>query len=180
MLGRETPQGGHNPPYLLGRPAFTLIELLIVIVILAICYGLALPTLGDSKELRLREAARMLAADLELAQTESITHSDNLRIVKFDTVNHRYWIAPASTPDTPITDPLSSQPFLVAFGTGRAGAATGVTIQAVSLGGDQEIHFNPYGSPDQSTNATVTLACGTATMTVQVEAGTGEVSVTSP
>jgi len=157
--------------------AFTLIELLIVIVILGICYGLVLPTMGDSKELRLREAARMLAADIELAQTESITHADDPRIVKFDTTNHQYWIAPASTPDTPITDTVRKESFLVSFGTGRASGTSGVTITAVNLDGDNEIHFDAYGTPDQTTNATITLACGPATMTIQIEANSGDVSV---
>jgi len=159
------------------KRAFTLIELLIVLVLLSIAFGLVLPMIGDSKELRLREAARMLAADLEFAQNESISHGDDPRLIKFDTTDHEYWIAAASDPDTPITDSVRKEPFLVSFGTGRAAGTAGVTIQSISLDGDDELRFNAYGAPDQTTDATVTLACGPATMTVQVAAGSGEVTV---
>ncbi|GMU23670.1 MAG: hypothetical protein AMXMBFR13_37480 [Phycisphaerae bacterium] len=153
-------------------------ELLIVMVVLAIAFGMVLPILGDTRALRLREAARMLAADFEFAQSESITHADNTRLVKFDTSLHRYWIAPSSTPDTPITDPSNGTPLMTQFGTGRAAGTAGVTLQSIaSLGGDGVLKFDAYGTPDQSTDATVTLATGGQTMTVRVKAGTGEVSI---
>ena len=158
------------------RWGFTLVELLILIVLLAIVAGLALPMLGDSKQLPLREAARLLAADIEFAQNESIAHGSDTRLIKFDTANEQYWIAPSSTPDTPITDAVRQEPFLVAYGTGRASSLNLVTIQSVSLGGDDELRFNAYGSPDQSTTASVTLAAGAATITVQVAPGSGEVT----
>ena len=161
------------------RPAFTLIELMIVMIVIGIAFGLALPMMGDTQELRLRQAARMLAADIEFAQNESIAHPDDRRIVKFDTVDHGYRITSvnASPADTPIDDPVSHQPFLVTYGTGRAETLTDVTIQAFSLGGDDSVQFNAYGVPDQATDATITLACGPSTLTVYIAAGTGEVTV---
>jgi len=148
-----------------------------VIVVIAIAFGLTLPLMGDSKELRLQAAARLLAGDLEFTQNESITHGDDPRLIKFDTDNNQYWIAAASDVDTPITDPVRKEPLLVSFGTGRASGSSGVTIQSISLGGDDELRFNAYGAPDQAAAATVTLACGPATMTVQVAPGTGEVTI---
>jgi Tfp pilus assembly protein FimT len=161
--------------------AFTLVEALIVVVLLGITVGVALPMLGDARTLRLREAARMLAADIEFAQSESIAHADDPRLVKFDTGGNRYWVAAASAPDTPLTDTADGQPLLNVFGTGRAEAATGVTIQSISLGGDAILKFDAYGSPDQTTDATVrlaiTVAGGTQTLTVRVKTGSGEVGV---
>jgi hypothetical protein len=121
----------------------------------------------------------MLAADLEFAQNESIAHTDDPRIVKFDTVDDGYRITSvnASPADMPVDDPISGEPFLVAFGTGRAETLSGVTIQGFSLGGDDSIQFDAYGTPDQTTDATITLACGPSTMTIQVASGTGEVSI---
>lgn len=158
---------------------FTLIELMIVMVIIGIAFGLALPFIGDSKELRLREAARMLAADLEFAQSESIAHPDNLRIVKFNSSTSEYWITSvsASPTDTPITDPARNTPFLVQFGIGRAEGIGGVTIASYSLGGDNAICFDAYGAPDQTTTASITLACGPETVTVQIAPGSGEISI---
>ena len=178
MPGNHGQRHSHAPPADLCRDrAFTLIELLMVMVLIGIAFGLALPMMGDSKELRLRAAARMLAADIEFAQNESIAHGDDSRLIKFDTTEHEYWIATVSDPDTPITDLVRKEPFLVSFGTGRASGTSGVTIQSISLGGDDELRFNAYGVPDQTTDASVTLACGPATMTIQVAAGSGEVSI---
>ena len=138
--------------------AMTLVELLIVMLLLGIAFGLAAPMMGDSKELRLRAAARMLAADFEFAQNESIAHPDDRRVVVFDTTNNdKYWIAPASDTSqaNAITDIVRKEPFVVQFGTGRAASTYEVQIQSVSLGGDDEVRFDAYGSPDQSTDATV-------------------------
>jgi len=129
---------------------FTLVELLIVIVLLGIAAGLALPMLGDAKPLQLREAARLLAADIEFAQNESIAHGDDPRLITFDTAKNCYWIAPASAPDTPITDLVRQEPYLVTLGAGR---------------------------PDQTTTATITLAAGSSALIVQVASGSGEVTI---
>ena len=152
---------------------------MIVMVVIGIAFGLALPMMGDTQELRLRQAARMLAADIEFAQNESIAHPDDPRIIKFDTVDHGYRITSvnASPADTPIDDPVSHTPFLVTYGSGRAEMLSDVTVQAFSLGGDDSVQFSAYGVPDQATDATITLACGPSTVTVQVAAGTGEVTV---
>lgn len=162
------------------RTAFTLVEALIVALLLGIVIGLAAPSMGDSGTLRLREAARMLAADLEFAQSESIAHGDDPRVVKFDTSNNRYWVAAASAPDVPATDPSNRQPLLTVFGSGRAAEMTGVVIESVSLG-DSVLGFDAYGSPDEATDATIRLAVqaagGMQTLTVRVKAGSGEISV---
>jgi prepilin-type N-terminal cleavage/methylation domain-containing protein len=169
---------GHSRPR-----AFTLVELLIVLAMTGIIVGLVLPTLGDSRMLRLRAAARMLAADLEFAQSESIAHPDNLRLVKFDTSTtpHRYWVAASSAPDTPLADPSNQQPLLNVFGSGRASGTGGVMLQSVNVGGAGVLKFDAYGSPDQTTDATVQLSIqvgsGTQTLTVRAKAGSGEVSV---
>jgi type II secretory pathway pseudopilin PulG len=161
--------------------AFTLVEALIVVLLLGIVFGLGLPKLGDNRMLSLREAARMMAADIEFAQSESIVHGDDARLVKFDTSNSSYWVAAASAPDTPVTDPSNRRPFLTVFGSGRASSMAGVVIQSVSAGGDAILKFDAYGCPDQATDATVQLAIqaagGTQTLTVRVKAGSGEVSI---
>jgi len=168
-------QGQHNDNR--WRPGFTLVELLIVIVLLGIVGGLALPMLGDSKQLQLREAARLLAADIEFTQNESIAHGDDPRMIKFDTANNQYWIAPASAPDTPITDIVLQEPYLVSLGSGRAAGVGLVTIQSIDLSGDDELRFDAYGSPDQTGPATITLSAGTSTLTIQVAPGSGEVTI---
>lgn len=153
-------------------------ELMVVVSIVAIVAALAVPRLGANDETRVRAAARLLVADLEYAQIESITHSGAPRVVVFDTSTSTYRIATAATPATPITNPVSKQPYTVTFGTGATTSFAGVTIQSISLGGGTQIAFGPYGQTTQSAStSTITLAGGARRITISVDAGTGEVSV---
>jgi len=157
--------------------AFTLVEILIVIMVLAILAAVVVPMSGSTDATRLMAAARLLVVDIEFAQHTSITHPDDPALLKIDQANNQYWIAQASDVGTPVTDPGSLQPLLGQFGTGRGTPFTGVTIQSYSLDGDTELHFSGVGVPDQTSDATVVLANGVHTMTITVAAGSGEVSV---
>jgi prepilin-type N-terminal cleavage/methylation domain-containing protein len=157
--------------------AFTLIELMIVLVILAIVAAVVLPMTGTTAATQLIGAGRLLVADIQYAQHESITHPDDPCLLKVDQPGNRYWIAKVSAADTPIADPASKGQFLVAFGSGRASALAGVTMRSYSLGGDTELRFDGFGQPDQTTTATIVLTCGGATLTVSVDPISGEVSV---
>ncbi|MCC6679762.1 MAG: prepilin-type N-terminal cleavage/methylation domain-containing protein [Phycisphaeraceae bacterium] len=167
----------HPPSAIRHQAAFTLVELLIVILILGIAAGLVVPQLGHTASTRLIEAARLLAADLGEAQIESMTHGQDLRLVVFDPDNNAYQIATASDPATPITNPIGDVPYRVTFGSDRAGALTGVTIDSLSVGGDDQLGFGIYGQLDQTPDATITLACQDKTITLTVQASTGEVTI---
>jgi len=163
-----------SSPY--ARRGFTLIEILLVVVIVMISSALVLPMFQQNESTRLAGAARLLAADLSYAQMESISHGDDPRVVVFDTVNATYRIAPSSDPSTPIAGD-AGMPYSVSFGTGRAASLTGVTIQSVSVGGDDTLGFLLYGQLDQTTDATVTLGSGNFSLTLTVDAVSGEVSI---
>ncbi len=161
------------------RHAFTLIEVMIVVVVLAILAALAAPMFGQAHETTLRTAAQLLAADLAYAQIESIAHGDDPRIVTFDSVAHRYFIAAQSAPATPITNPVGNVPYEVVFGQGRAATMAGVTIQGYALNGDAVLGFGLYGQTDQSDVATITLALLGRSVTVSVDPISGEATVGS-
>ena len=171
------PQQQDARPPAFAHRTFTLVEMLIVIVLVAIAATLAMPMLADTDATRLQAATRLLVADLAFAQIESITHADDPCVVTFDSVNASYTIAKSSAPGTPITEPITNQPYVTQFGSGRASEMTGVTIQGYSLGGDSQIAFGPYGETDQTTTATITLQSGTLTMTIQIDAESGETSI---
>jgi spore coat protein U-like protein len=97
--------------------------------------------------------------------------------VVFDTTNHRYHLARASDTTTPLTHPTSLQPYRITFGQGQAYALAGVQITSVSVGGDNQLKFGAYGQIDQSANATITVACDGETVTVTVDAVTGETTI---
>ena len=157
--------------------AFTLVELLIVIVLVAIAATLAMPLVADTDATRLQAAARLLAADLAFAQVESITHADDLCVVTFDPANGSYTIAKSSAPGTPITNPATGRPYVTQFGSGRAAELAGVSIQGTALGGDNQIVFGIFGQIDQTAAGTITLQAGTLTIVVQIDPASGEVSL---
>lgn len=170
-------QAGELRSRVSGGRALTLVELLIVVVVASIAATLAIPLLTETDSTRLRAATRLLVADLAFAQIESITNAADTCVVTFDLGAASYTLAKSSTPGTPITDPGTNQPYVVQFGSGRAAELAGVSIQAYSLGGDNQIAFGIYGQTDQTTAATITLQAGAMAMTVKIDPATGEASV---
>ncbi|MEM9914827.1 MAG: hypothetical protein AAF911_07700 [Planctomycetota bacterium] len=156
---------------------FTITEILVMVAVLSIASALAVPMFRDQGPTQLRSAAKLLAADLDAAKVESLTHGDDPRLVVFDTTNHTYHLAATSDPATPITNPVDRQPYLVDFGLGRAAALGMVEIQSVDLDGDDELGFGLYGQLDQTTAATITLAAGDATVTLTLDPATGEATI---
>lgn len=163
-----------------GRSAFTLVELVIVILVLVVAAGVVAPALGGNETTKLREAARLIAADLAYAQIDSIAHADDPRVVRFDLAANRYWIASRSTPNTPLVK--GGEPYRVTLGRGRASALHGVRLVAVSVNGDpakttDALGFGIYGELDQATPATIELGCGEARLTLTVDPTTGEAAI---
>ena len=86
-----------NTLWVRARPAgFTLVEMMIVVLVLAIAAALAVPMMGNTAPNKLKGAASMLAADLAYAQVESIAHGDDTRLLVFDNPSDTYHIAAAS------------------------------------------------------------------------------------
>jgi len=156
---------------------FTLVEMLIVVMIVAIVAAMAVARLGNTSMTKLKAAAAMLTADLGLAQIESIGHAADLRVVVFSTATGTYYLAAASDPDTPINNPMTKGPYRVTFGQGPAHALDGVTLSAISTGGDDRVQFGVYGQLDQAAAATITLTCGEESLVLTVHAVTGEVTL---
>lgn len=164
------------------RRGVSMLELMIVVSILGIIGALALPMFTGTDATRLRAAANVLAADLDAARAESIAHGENLRLVVFDDTNHAWHIAAASDDTTPINHADTGQPYLRTIGTSGLKQLQGVTISAFDLDtasetDDNKLGFGLYGQLDQTTDATITLAAGSSTITLTVNAETGEVTI---
>lgn len=156
---------------------FTITEVIVMVAVLSIASAMVVPAFRDQNTTQLRSAAKLLAADLDAAKVESLTHGDDPRLVVFDTTNHTYHIAAASDPATPITNPVGRQPYLVDFGVGRAAALGMVEIDRVDLDGDDELGFGLYGQLDQTAPATITLSARDATITLTIDPATGEATI---
>lgn len=158
--------------------AFTLIEVLLIVLLLAVTAALAAPMFSGDDATKLRAAAQVLIADLAFAQMESIAHGDDPRVVVFDTVNHGYYIAAESDDETPITNPVGNLPYQVRFGQGAAANWAGVTISTLELDDEDDIlGFGIYGQLDQPDPAAITLSCNSSTITITLDPVTGEASV---
>lgn len=156
---------------------FSLIEMLTVVTCLAVISYLVVSSTSDSDLPRLRSAARLLVADIEYAQLQSMGNSVDPCVLVFDLGDSTYHVARVSDPATPIDDPGSGLAFVTAYGNGRASGLDGVTFSVVDVGGDTELSFDAFGAPDQVTDATITLACGDDEITVRVDGDTGAPSI---
>jgi prepilin-type N-terminal cleavage/methylation domain-containing protein len=85
------PEQARRQPRPLRRPAFTLIEVLITIALLAILAAALIPQItGDIPE-RLEAAGQIVAADLEYACSLAVANNSSYRLT-FDPTANRYWL----------------------------------------------------------------------------------------
>lgn len=190
--------------------AFTLVELLSVIVLMAIAAQLALPLMGNRDQYRLREAVKLVAADVQFAQADSIAHPDQPRAIVFDTALRKYWIAPwvstalAPAESNAIKDPVRRDPanpalfapFSVTFPTaaapgppnGRAAALANVSIASmqnlISQAGFYFLPFDGYGTPlditGQPSANIARISLAAGSATLRVEVAPSTGEVTIP
>lgn len=146
-----------------------------VVAILAILAAMAAPSPSQTSPTQLRAAADMLAADLNFAQIESITHSHDpcALVVTAD----GYHLARQSDFNTPLTNPVGKTPYVCNFGAGRASALTRIAIDSHDFDGDDELVFGPYGQLDQMYDATITLIADGGRITLTLHSVTGEVTI---
>ena len=147
------------------RSAFTLVELILVLIILSIFAGVAAPRFGSAIARRRADAAASrIVLDLELARRQAKTSSAN-QTVFFDIAANSYSLPGMQHPDRPGRDyevPLSEEPYRVG-------------IASADFGGDLEIVFNGWGSPDSG--GSVVIQVGNYMRTIIVEPSTGQASV---
>lgn len=152
---------------------FTLIEILIVIVILAIAAMTAIPMMGSAASVQIRSAGNMIAADLEYAKSLAISKGQNLWVV-FDEGAESYSIEGLDAVGNRITIPHPVKKgfdYIIDFqdeGLGR------VEIADADFDGDF-VRFDYLGSPDKG--GTVHLQAGDMSATVSVEPVTGYITV---
>ena len=157
--------------------AFTFAEVLVVIVVIGVVTALIIPRLGTNNATKLIAAASVVMGDLGYAQGESISFPDDLRRFVVDPGGASYYIAAASAPTTPLTNPITKRAYRTTFGTENVTALSGVTISAYSFNGGANLNFGMYGELSQSSAATITLSCGGKTLTLTINATTGVVTV---
>lgn len=149
---------------------FTVLELLIVVVILAIAAVTAIPMMSSAGSIQIRSAANKLAADLEYAKSLAISRGQNYSVV-FDTTAESYRIEDTFgvAVDHPVKKGFKYIVNLANEGLDR------VDLYSADFNGNPNVIFDCLGSPDNG--GTVTLQAGGMTMTVSVEPVTGYISI---
>ena len=146
--------------------AFTLMELVIVILIISILAGAAVPTFFDSLLFhQVESAARRVKSDLELARrtarqtssTQSITFSGGAYTLS-TAIKH------LDNPHDEYVVDLSAEPFHLDRIT-------------ADFEGAPSVSFDGYGAP--ASGGTVVLECKSLKCTVTLDGVTGEVTITS-
>ena len=165
-------------PVRMGKPCrrrgLTLIEIMVTLTCMAIAAVIIMPAMGDRAPEQLRGAAQILIADLEFAQSQSMSHGDDPRMLAVDADKAGYRIVARSAPTTPVTNPVGGDTYVTRFGLGRATGLNGVRVSAYSLGGDDKLGYAVLGQLDQTAPASITLQCGARKVVVTIDPTTGE------
>jgi len=150
---------------------FTVIELLIVVVILAIIGLTALPMISSASSVQIRSAANMISADLEYARSMAISRGQNFYVV-FDEINDSYQIEDQYT--NLIEHPVKKG-FKYFIDFQNDGRLNSVDITNVDFNATQRVRFDCLGSPDNG--GTVILQADGNTKMITVEPVTGFISI---
>jgi prepilin-type N-terminal cleavage/methylation domain-containing protein len=159
------------------KTAFTLIELMIVIVIIGIAAAMAVPMISSAASFQIRSGANMVAADLEYAKSMAISHGRPYAVAfHFDSAVSSYYYQIEDPNGTVIAPP--GRQSVVRFGSGSQ--LNNVLVTSVTFGGSETVTFDYLGSPQGlSSQGVVRLEAGGIVKTVTVEPVTGFISVSN-
>lgn len=157
------------------RRAFTLIEIMTTVVVLAIVVAVAVPSLSSDDGARLVGAANMVASDIEFAQSVALADPADPGVFKASTDGTGYWVATASDPNAPILSMYSNDPYSITFGQGAAAELTGVSVSVAQA--SDEVQFDGFGRLAGMVDITVTVSNASGTMDILVKANTGVVQI---
>lgn len=140
-----------------GQRAYTLVELVIVVTILAVVAAVAVPNLSSGSEAKLRLAAEEVASAIRFARSEAIRTGEGHGLTisqstqKVTVKKYDLTTAPISTLYT-LAQPIDKQPY--DFNVNTRSTTQGVTISNsqdafnyTGLGRRRSMIFDAYGTP---------------------------------
>jgi Tfp pilus assembly protein FimT len=141
------------------------VELVIVVLIVGIVSATAAPKFARSlRRSRLDAACLRVKADLNLARQTAISRSSS-QSVQFTTGSGTYTLPGMTHPDRPT----------LTYSVNLSGEPYGATVIGAAFGASSTVQFDRFGQP--SATGVVTVAIGSSTQTVSVEATSGVVTI---
>ncbi len=157
--------------------AFTLVDILVTIAVMAIVIAVAAPSFTPDDRARLIGAVNMMVADIEYAQSLSLSAPSNHALVRFGDDGASYWVAYESDPETPATMPgAAGDPFLVQFGVDRASLLFDVSFTTVGVT-DSKLVFDEFARLATLDEARITLTNAGGSMEIVISSATGSVRI---
>jgi prepilin-type N-terminal cleavage/methylation domain-containing protein len=159
--------------------AFTLLELMVVVTLMAVVASAILPMAMKDTHLRLTAAAVVLRSDIELAQVMSVSYPADPVVVVFDLDDGKYWLAFADSPESPIYRADNGEPYEVILGEGRTSGALGVSVGLTDVA-DDTIAFDSQGAlVDFTATPEITLSLEDQWVKLTISPTTGTISESS-
>jgi len=152
--------GGRAASIARPKRAFTLIEILCVVVILGMASAIIIPQISSRDDLRAVAAARQLMGDLLYAQSRSIALG-RMHYVQFNVASGTYQVLDAVSPNNVITNPLTQQEYTVAIGTGPL---ANVSYRTINFDGASTVGFDSMGVPYSWTSSAGSVALTSGTL----------------
>lgn len=172
--------------------AFTLVEILVVVVILGLISAVIIPQLGGRSDLVASAAARQVMSDIGFAQNRAITTQSPVYVLftPATTTSAGGYSVMAALPSTVLTHPIDKQPWTVTFGgTGAVGGGSWGTVRmdSADFDGSRALMFDESGAPmmiaasggvsSPLNNGSVRVSCNGQALTIRVEPLTGTLTV---
>ena len=151
------------------RAGFTLVEILVVVVLLGIAAAVVVPQIASGEDFQVRSAARMLASDLQYAQSLATTTQSSVT-VSFVPAGSSYSLSNASGT---LTHPITKDAYNVDFRS--QGDFSDLEMLSADFGGNSLVSFDSMGIP--SNPGSVVLQAGPHVFQVDIAAATGRITV---
>ncbi|MCX5656306.1 MAG: hypothetical protein NTY65_16845 [Planctomycetota bacterium] len=162
------------------RAAFTLVEILIVVLVLMIAAAIVIPNIGSADDSQAIAAAAILQSDLEVARSMAMTTQVPHSVVfSLDRQSYKVvanYTGVAYTAAVAINHPVLNKLYEVRLNGLNGMGLVSVTSVAFGVPPQQYVTFQSLGDPVAA--GSVVLRAGNIIMTVSVEAMTGIVSAT--
>jgi prepilin-type N-terminal cleavage/methylation domain-containing protein len=144
------------------QPAFTLIELVLVMAIITILSAIAVPRyVGAQQRYRADAAAQRIVADLAMARSRANTTSTSQTVI-FTVASSQYQmpgVADLKNEGTNYTVSLGAAPYQA-------------TLVSVDFGGTSQVTFDGYGVPN--CGGTVVIQAGDVERTIVLDTSSGK------